>query len=40
MGDVAIRVEDLSKQYRIGAGGREAYKTLRDTYRFAVLGGS
>lgn len=30
MGDVAIRVEGLSKQYRIG-GKQERYKTLRDT---------
>src|SRR5437899_6620700 len=37
MGDVAIRVEDLSKQYRIGAGGREAYKTLRDTLTDVIM---
>jgi lipopolysaccharide transport system ATP-binding protein len=30
MGDVAIRVEGLSKQYRIG-GKQERYKTIRDT---------
>jgi lipopolysaccharide transport system ATP-binding protein len=30
MGDIALRVEDLSKQYRIG-GSRETYTTLRDT---------
>jgi len=29
MTDVAIRVENLSKQYRIGQ--REVYRTLRDT---------
>ena len=37
MGDIAIRVEDLSKQYRIGAGGREAYKTLRDTLTDVIM---
>ena len=36
MGDIALRVEDLSKQYRIG-GSREAYKTLRDTFTDAVV---
>jgi len=30
MGDIAIRVEGLSKQYRIG-GRQESYRTLRDT---------
>ena len=30
MGDIALRVTDLSKQYRLGSN-REAYKTLRDT---------
>jgi lipopolysaccharide transport system ATP-binding protein len=30
MGDIAIRVENLSKQYRIGKK-QESYKTLRDT---------
>ena len=30
MTDVVIRVENLSKQYRIGA--REGYKTFRETY--------
>jgi hypothetical protein len=30
MSDIAIRVENLSKQYRIG-GPQERYKTLRDT---------
>jgi len=29
MSDIAIRVENLSKQYRIGK--RERYRTLRDT---------
>ena len=29
MTEVAIRVENLSKQYRIGQ--REVYRTLRDT---------
>src|SRR5438445_12551792 len=37
MGDIAIRVEDLSIQYRIGAGGREAYKTLRDTLTDVIM---
>ena len=36
MGDIALRVEDLSKQYRIG-GNREAYKTLRDTFTDVVV---
>jgi lipopolysaccharide transport system ATP-binding protein len=31
MGDLAIRVEGLSKQYSIGGSRREAYTTLRDT---------
>lgn len=34
MSDIAIRVENLGKQYRIGAleknGGRYTYKSLRD----------
>jgi len=30
MSDLAIRVENLSKLYRIGAG-QEPYRTLRDT---------
>jgi hypothetical protein len=30
MSDIAIRVENLGKQYRIG-GKQERYKTLRDT---------
>ena len=30
MSDIVIRVEDLSKQYRLGAK-KEAYRTLRDT---------
>lgn len=34
MSDIAIRVEGLSKQYRIGK--RERYKTLRDTLTDAV----
>ena len=29
MSDIAIRVEGLGKQYRVGK--RERYKTLRDT---------
>ena len=36
MGDIALRVEDLSKQYRIGSS-REAYKTLRDTFTDVVV---
>jgi lipopolysaccharide transport system ATP-binding protein len=36
MGDIALRVEDLSKQYRIGSN-REAYKTLRDTFTDVVV---
>ncbi|MBM4423653.1 MAG: ABC transporter ATP-binding protein [Chloroflexi bacterium] len=35
MSDVAIRVENLSKQYRIGQ--REPYKTLRDTLAEAFM---
>jgi lipopolysaccharide transport system ATP-binding protein len=35
MSDIAIRVENLGKQYRIGAlqkaGGRHTYKSLRDS---------
>lgn len=31
MSDIAIRIESLSKQYRIGGARREYYKTLRDT---------
>lgn len=34
MGDIAIRVEELSKQYRIGK--REQYQTLRDTLTSAI----
>ena len=34
MSDVAIRVENLSKEYRIG-GKQDAYKTLRDTLTHA-----
>ena len=34
MSDIAIRVENLGKQYRIGK--RERYKTLRDTLSDAV----
>src|SRR5215467_12110514 len=34
MRDIAIRVEGLSKRYRIGK--RERYKTLRDTFTDAV----
>jgi lipopolysaccharide transport system ATP-binding protein len=37
MGDVAIRVSGLSKQYRIGAS-RKSYSTLRDTVTDAVGG--
>lgn len=36
MQDIAIRVEGLSKQYRIG-GKREKYKTLRDTLADSFL---
>src|SRR3989442_13780407 len=36
MGDIAIRVEGLSKRYRIG-GKQEKYKTLRDTLAGAAL---
>lgn len=36
MSEIAIRVVDLSKQYRIGAK-REGYKTLRDTLTRALL---
>ena len=40
MNDIAIRVEDLGKQYRIGAiqrsGGRHSYKSLRDTIASAA----
>ncbi len=35
MSDIAIRVEGLSKQYRIG-GKQERYKTLRDTLTDAI----
>ncbi|NLH08087.1 MAG: ABC transporter ATP-binding protein, partial [Chloroflexi bacterium] len=35
MSDIAIRVEGLSKQYRIG-GKQERYRTLRDTLTDAV----
>jgi lipopolysaccharide transport system ATP-binding protein len=35
MEDIAIRVENLSKQYRIG-GPQERYKTLRDTLTDAM----
>ena len=31
MNDIAIRIDSLSKQYRIGGARREYYKTLRDT---------
>ena len=34
MADLAIRVENLSKQYRIGQ--REVYRTLRDTLTAAM----
>jgi len=36
MSDIAIRVEDLSKQYRIGAK-QEGYRTLRDTMTGALV---
>ena len=36
MNDVAVRVEGLSKQYRIGAGS-ESYRTLRDTISGKVM---
>ena len=36
MSDIAIRVENLSKQYRIG-GKQERYKTLRDTLTDAFV---
>jgi lipopolysaccharide transport system ATP-binding protein len=36
MGDVAVRLEGISKQYRIGAR-REKYKTLRDTVTEALV---
>ena len=36
MGNIAIRVEGLSKQYHIG-GKREPYKTLRDTLSEALV---
>jgi hypothetical protein len=34
MGEIAIRVENLSKRYRIGQ--REHYKTLRDALTDAL----
>src|SRR5438132_8378689 len=37
MGDIALRVEALSKQYYIGAGRREAYTTLRDTLTDGIV---
>lgn len=36
MNDIAIRVENLSKLYRIGAK-QERYKTLRDTLVNAIV---
>jgi len=36
MSDIVLRVEDLSKQYRIG-GSREAYKTLRETLTDVIV---
>jgi lipopolysaccharide transport system ATP-binding protein len=36
MSDIAIRIEDLSKEYRIGAK-QEGYKTLRDTLANAFV---
>jgi lipopolysaccharide transport system ATP-binding protein len=36
MSDIAVRVENLSKSYRIGAK-QEAYKTLRDTVTDALI---
>jgi len=35
MSDIAIRVEDLSKQYRIG-GPQARYKTIRESLTEAV----
>lgn len=35
MSDIAIRVEDLSKQYRLG-GPRARYKTIRESLTEAV----
>lgn len=35
MGEIAIRVQDLSKQYRIGA--RQSYKTMRDIIADAMM---
>jgi Mor family transcriptional regulator len=35
MTDIAIRVENLSKQYRIGQ--REVYRTLRDSLTDGLL---
>ncbi len=37
MGDIALRVEDLSKQYHIGGSRREAYTTLRDTLTDGIV---
>jgi len=37
MNDIAIRVENPGKQYRIGAR-QERYKTLRDSLMGAVTG--
>jgi hypothetical protein len=31
MNDIAIRVENLGKQYRIGSAQQARYKTLRDS---------
>jgi lipopolysaccharide transport system ATP-binding protein len=36
MGDITVRVESLSKEYRIG-GKQEEYKTLRDTLTEALV---
>jgi lipopolysaccharide transport system ATP-binding protein len=37
MGDIALRVEGLGKQYHIGSGKREAYTTLRDTLTDVIM---
>lgn len=38
MSDIAIRVENLGKRYRIGP--RQRYRTLRDTLTDAISEGS
>ena len=37
MGDIALRVEGLGKQYHIVSGRREAYTTLRDTLTDVIV---